>query len=580
MASEQAHVEAPLALSKYSKRVTLKTISGRPDGGAGLIGQRVVVGGCVEVLQTKLPFFRSIIKAFGGEQRIREKFDSIIPKPPQQSISILQVSDGSCVPSLLMTVDSGLATPAQVMPTGTCILVEGVLQKPSLQDKEKQVIELKAEKILHIGTVDQDRYPLSKKRLPLELLRDSTHFRPRTTTVASVMRIRNGLTQATYTFFQENGFLYVHVPVITSTDCDGSRENLVVTTLLGRGEVEGDESASVKLEAIRASIKQKSKQVEELKRSDSNKEALAAAVEDLKKTAELVSQLEAKQRQKSGKSALTNAVNFSEDFFSCKAYLSVTGRLHLESYASALGNVYSFGPRFRASSSESKKLLAEMWMVEIELAFSEMEDSMACAVDFLKFVCRWILENCAEDLKFVAKRVDKLVVDRLQLIAAGPFEKISYTEAVEVLKQTTARKFERTIEWGASLTEEHESYLAEEIYKKPVIVYNHPKEIKPFNVRCNDDGKTSAAFDVILPKVGTLIRGSQSEERLNMLSARIKELGLEKKQYEWYLDLRRHGAVKCSGFSFMFDPFILYATGLNDVRDAAPFPRSFGQANN
>lgn len=613
MASEQPHVEAPLALSKYSKRVTLKTISASPDGGVGLIGQRVVVGGwvkssrefrketaapapatapqgpkdvsCVEVLQTKLPFFRSIIKAFGGEQRLREKFDSILPKPPQPSISILQVSDGSCVPSLLVVVESALAPPGQVMPTGTCILVEGVLQKPSLQDKEKQVIELKAEKILHIGTVDQDRYPLSKKRLPLELLRDSTHFRPRTTTVASVMRIRNGLTQATYTFFQENGFLYVHVPVITSTDCDGSGENFVATTLLGRGKHEDqsprDESASVKLETIKASIKEKSKQIEELKRSESNKEALGAAVEDLKKTTELVSQLEAKQRQKSGKSVQTNAVvNFSEDFFSCKTNLSVSGRLHLESYASALGNVYSFGPRFRASRSESKKLLAEMWMVETEMAFSQLEDSMECAVDFLKFVCRWIMENCAEDLKFVAKRVDKLVLDRLQLIATAPFEKISYTEAVKVLKQLSERRFERKVEWGAPLTEEHERYLAEEIYKKPVIVYNHPKELKPFNVRCNEDGKTCAAFDVIVPKVGTLIRGSQSEERFNMLSARIKELGLEKQQYEWYLDLRRHGAVKCSGFSFMFDPYILYATGLNDVRDAVPFPRSFEQANN
>lgn len=279
------------------------------------------------------------------------------------------------------------------------------------------------------------------------------------------MRIRNGLTQATYAFFQENGFLYVHAPVITATDCDGSGESFVATTLIGRVKHDDrNESASVKLETIKGSIKEKSKQVEELKRSESNKEALAAAVQDLKKTAELVSQLEAKQRQKSGKSVQTNAVvNFSEDFFSCKTNLSVSGRLHLESYASALGNVYSFGPRFSTARSESKKLLAEMWMVETEMAFSQLEvmffhiflfsltnddlflilfalfvqsqDSMECAVDFLKFVCRWILENCAEDLKFVAKRVDKLVLDRLQLIAAGPFEKISYTEAVKVLKQ-------------------------------------------------------------------------------------------------------------------------------------------------
>ncbi|KAG6417229.1 hypothetical protein SASPL_119382 [Salvia splendens] len=582
MTSEQAPaqspVESPLPLSKYSKRVTIDSISGRPDGGPGLIGRRVVVGGwvkssrefkmeaaapppaaggpkdisCVEVLQTKLPFFRSIIKVFGGEQRIRDKIDSIIPKPPQPSISILEIGDGSCVSSLQVVVDSALAWPAQVMPNGTCILVEGAFQKPSLPDrKQKHTIELKADKLLHLGTVDHDRYPLSKKRLPLELLRDSAHFRPRTTTVASVVRIRNGLTQAAFAFFRENGFLHVQTPVTTVTDASGgARESLL--------HMEATLPDGVKAETIRASIKEKSKKIEELKRSGSNKEALAAAVQDLKKTTELAELVEGEQRR-------------------TRTYLSASGRLHLESHASALGNVCSFGPRFRACSPESRKVLAEIWMVEIEVAFSELKDSMQCAMDFLKSICRWIMQSSVEDLKFMAKRVDKHVVDRLQLIAEGPFEKITYTEAVKVLKQA---KNERTIEWGAPLSEEHESVLAEEIYKKPVIVYNHPKELKPFNARCNDDGETCAAFDVIVPKVGTVIRGSQSEERLNMLSGRIKELGLEKKQYEWYLDLRRHGAVKCSGFSFAFDTFVLYATGLNDVRDATPFPRSIGQPNN
>ncbi|KAK6163674.1 hypothetical protein DH2020_000538 [Rehmannia glutinosa] len=528
MESEQPHVEDQISLSKYSKRVILETILGRPDGGVGLIGRRIVVGGwvnrpassekepavqapeavgpkdvsCVEVLQSRLPFFRSIIKVFGGDHhRMRDKLDTIIPKPPQPSISILQISDGSCVSSLRVLVDSALASPSHVMPTGTCILAEGIVQKPLLQDKE--IIELKAEKIVHVGLVDQDRYPLSKKRLPLELLRDSTHFRPRTTTVASVMRIRNALTQATNTFFHENRFLYVQVPIITTTDSQGSSEIFQVTTLLAKQKAD-DQSA---------------------------------ATDDFE---ELASQLEAKQKQKSGKNSVqTDKVNFSEDFFSCKTYLTVSGRLHLESYASALGNVYSFGPRFRANKFDSKKFLAEMWMVELEMAFSELE-----------------------------------------LIVTGPFEKISYTEAVETLKQVTERKFETKVEWGVSLSEEHESYLTEEIYKKPLIIYNHPKELKPFNIRLNDDGKTAAAFDVIVPKVGALIRGSQSEERINMLSTRIKELGLEKKQYEWYLDLRKHGSVRCCGFSFLFDPLVLYATGLNDVRDAVPFPRSFGKANN
>ncbi|KAG8387317.1 hypothetical protein BUALT_Bualt02G0008700 [Buddleja alternifolia] len=605
MASEQAHVEAPLTLSKYSKRAILETLLSRPDGGIGLIGQRVVIGGwvkssrefrkevppsagapppavevvghkdatCVEVLQSKLPFFRSILKAFIGEHPIREKLDPVLPKPPQPSISILQVSDGSCVPSLQVLVDSALASPIQVMPTGTCILVEGILQKPSLQGKE--TIELKTEKILHIGTVDQDRYPLSKKRLPLELLRDSTHFRPRTTTVASVMRIRNTLNQATYTFFQQNGFLHVQVPIITTVDSEGHGDIFHVTTRLGKHKAEDQNPTheGIKIEDIKASIKEKSKKIEELKRTESNKEAVAAAILDLKKATDLASRLESKSKDQAAKSK-------SEDYFHCRTNLTNSGRLHLESYACALGNVYAYGPRFEAKRFESKKMLAEMWTVEIEMAFSQLEDSMECASDFLKFMCKWVLENCGEDLKFVSKRVDRLVVDRLQLIASGSFEKISYTEAVQVLQQVTKRKFEAKVEWGVHLSEEHESYLTEEIYKKPLIIYDHPKDLKPFYVRLNDDGKTVAAFDVILPKVGTLIRGSQSEERFNMLSARIKELGLEKKQYEWYLDLRKHGAVKCSGFSFLFDPLVLYATGLNDVRDAVPFPRSFGKANN
>ncbi|KAG8387318.1 hypothetical protein BUALT_Bualt02G0008800 [Buddleja alternifolia] len=574
MASEQDHVEAPLALSKYSKRAILETLLSRPDGGTGLIGQRTVIGGwvkssrefrkevpqsveapppavevgehkdatCMEILQSKLPFFRSILKAFGGEHRIREKLDAILPKPPQPSISILQVSDGSCVPSLQVLVDSALASPSQVMPTGTCILVEGILQKPSLQGKE--TIELKTEKILHIGTVDQDRYPLSKKRLPLELLRDSTHFRPRTTTVASVMRIRNTLNQATYTFFQQNGFLHVQVPIITTVDSEGHGEIFHVTTLLGKHNAEDQNPTheGIKIEDIKASIKE--------------------------------------TESKSKDHAAESKVNLSEDYFNCETNLTNSGRLHLESYACALGNVYAYGPRFEAKRFESKKMLAEMWTVEIEMAFSHLEDSMECASDFLKFMCKWVLENCDEDLKFVSKRVDRLVVDRLQLIASGSFEKISYTEAVQVLKQVTERNFEAKVEWGVPLNEEHESYLTDEIYKKSLIIYDHPKELKPFHVRLNDDGKTVATFDVIIPKVGTIIRGSQNEERFNLLSARIKELGLEKKQYEWYLDLRKHGAVKCSGFSFLFDPLVLYATGLNDVRDAVPFPRSFGKANN
>ncbi|XP_031121735.1 asparagine--tRNA ligase, cytoplasmic 2 [Ipomoea triloba] len=593
--SEPAPVDTPVTLSEYTNRVTLKTVFERNDGGMGFAGRRIVIGGwvkssreirkdpepapedvgtkdvsCVEVLQSRIPLIRSIMKVFGGgDFRVREKLDSAVQKLPQPSVSFLQLSDGSCVQSLQVVVDSELGRPCQVMPTGTCILAEGILQPVSL--KGKHVIELKADKVLHLGTVDQNKYPLTRKRLPLELLRDCCHFRTRTTTVASVMRIRSALTQATHSFFQDNEFLFVQVPVITSTVFEECSKKFLVSTVLPK---DGSSTDGISLEAIKASINEKSKQIEELRRSGSNKEAVVAAIQDLKKTTELVSKLEAKGKPKSGTSLEEDKFDLCQDFFSSQMYLTVSGRLHLESQACALGNVYTYGPRFRAEKSESKKSLIEMWMFETEIAFSALEDAVQCAEDLLKFVCKYVLEKSAEDVNFLSKRVDKTIVENLQFMTSGSLEKISYTEAVEILKQVTEKKFESNIEWGVPLSDEHTSYLVDEIYKRPVIIYNHPKEAKPFYVRLNDDAKTVAAFDLLLPKVGTLVRGSQSEERLNILSSRIEELGLSKQQYEWYLDLRRHGAVKSSGFSLMLDSLVLFATGLSDIRDVVPFPIS------
>ncbi|KAI7984254.1 Asparagine--tRNA ligase, cytoplasmic 2 [Camellia lanceoleosa] len=616
-----ATATAPVVtFSKYSKRVILKTILGRGDGGVGLVGDRVVIGGwvktskevtkkpvpppvvegskdvtCVEIIPTRLPFFRSIMKVFvGSHEPVREKLDSVVqklppPPPPLQQSSlfaVLQVSDGSCAASLQVLVDSSIERPSQVMPTGTCILAEGFLQQP--EEPGKHAVELKVAKLLHVGTVDQDKYPLSKKRLPLDMLRDFSHFRPRTTTVASVARIRNGLTQATHTFFMTNGFLYVQVPIITTADCEGFSEKFHVSTLLGekikQEVITTDDTAGISSETVKASIKEKNKQIEVLQRSDSNKEALAAALQDLQITSELVALMEAKEAAKqkfeSKASVKPVLVDFSEDFFSRQTYLTVSGRLHLESYARALGNVYSFGPRFQAQKSESKRNVAEMWMVEVEMAFSQLEDAINCAHDLLKSVSQWALDNCSEDLKFLSKRVDQTIEDRLKKMTSSSFRRISYEAAVEVLKQVKDKKFEATIELGAPLTEEHESYLADEIYKMPVIIDSYPKELKPFYVRLNDDGETVAAFDMIVPKVGKLIRASQNEERLSFLTTRIMELGLPKEQYEWYLDLRRHGTVIHSGFSLAFDLLVAYATGLIDVRDVIPFPRSHGKANN
>ncbi|XP_076915199.1 asparagine--tRNA ligase, cytoplasmic 2-like [Bidens hawaiensis] len=614
----------PVDLSKYSKRVLLKTIMDRGDGVLWLIDQRVVVGGwvkssremrkdpvpgaqppaggdakavdggkdvkCVEVFQSRIPFLRSIIKVFSGNVvHTKEKLETVFPKQATPSVSILQINDGSSVISLQVMVDSSIAPPSQLLPTGTCILAEGVLQKPSLQGKH--VIELKAEKLLHIGVVDHDTYPLSKRGLPLARLRDCVHFRPRTTTVASVMKIRNGLNQASHTFFQNHGFIHVEVPIITATNTEGfsnvfqvSSSNFSAKDSKKDEPVSTNNTENIDLETVKLAIVEKTKKVEELKRTDSNKEALNVAVQDLHKTNLLAAELEArsksKLRSKSKSKSKTENVVKDDGFFSNQAFLTTSGSLHLESCASALGHVYAFGPRFQADKSDSKKYVAEKWMVETEIAFSELEEAMNCAEDFLKFVSNWISENCYESLHFLSKRVDRTIPDRLSSLASTVFKKITYTTAVEVLSKVTDKTFETKIEWGVALTEEHESYLVDEFYKKPVIIYDHPKELKPFNVRLNDDGKTVASFDVIIPKVGAVIRGSQKEERLSQLSKRITELELKKDQYEWYLDLRKQGTVKHSGFNVTFDVMVLFATGLNDVRDAVPFPRHQGKIHN
>ncbi|KAG2672650.1 hypothetical protein I3760_13G052300 [Carya illinoinensis] len=421
------------------------------------------------------------------------------------------------------------------------------------------------------------------KKLPIERLRDYSQFRPRTTTVASVTRISNALTLATHIFFQHQGFLHMHAPVITTTDCEGFTEKFQVTTLLDKvDKMEKPntvmETEGVSLEVIKSAAKEKTMLVEELKRSGSNKEALAAALVDLKKTNELASQFEAREKSKSETSLLKAVkLNFSEDFFSCQTYLTVSGRLHLESYACALGNVYSVGPRFRADCAGN---VAERSVIEIEMAFSQLEDAMSCADDFFKFLCKWVLDNCPEDMKFVSKQIDKTCIDRLQSLISGKVEKISYAETVDVLGKVEDKKFEIELKWGSALTAEHLSYLVEVIHKKPVMIYNYPKEVKPFYARLNDDGKTVAAFDLVVPKARTLISGSQNEERLDILSSRIKELGLPREQYEWYLDLRRHGTVEHSGFSLGLDQMILFTTGLSDARDVIPFPRSYARADN
>ncbi|MCL7032112.1 hypothetical protein MKW94_017015 [Papaver nudicaule] len=600
---------------KYSKRVLLKTILCRSDEGLGLVGQRVVVGGwvksskvlplheipslrttlmtrpsqrdvsCTEIFQSRIPLFRSIFKVLNHNKPsgspAREGLDQS-PSKPVPNKAYLQISDGSCVPSLQVLLHSSIASLSKFTSTGTSILVEGVLKESSLEGKHK--IELQVEKLLHVGMVDSNKYPLSKTRLPLDFLRNYSHFRPRTTTLASVTRIRSALTYGTHTFLQNNGFLHVNMPVITSIDSKGFSEKFHVTAHLEKEDkkekheelVMHDNTGSINLQAVRAAIKEKSDRIDELKRSESNKESLALAVQDLKKANELALQLETREKKHNKSSAQHGPLGISDDFFHSQMYLTVSSQLHLESYANSLGSVYTIGPTFSAEKNLSAKHLAEMWMVEVEIGFAELEDVMNCAEDYLKFLCRWVLDKCSSDLIFASKRIDKEVTDRLQLVSSSSFEKITYTDAIKVLQEVPDKKFESKIEWGVALTEEQESYLADVVYNKPVIIYNHPKGINPFFVRLNEDKRTGATFQVVLPKTGTLIRGSQKEERFDIISKRMHELGLPREQYDWYLELRRNGTVLHSGFNLELDHMVLFSTGLVDIRDVIPFPRSYG----
>ncbi|KAF2292532.1 hypothetical protein GH714_025257 [Hevea brasiliensis] len=538
----------PLILPfKYSNRVVLKTILERSDGGVGLVGEKVVIGGWVraskEVRKDPPPQLQpedndEATASLGHKMPAAWRFSKLeYPySGPYRRFS-----------GVVVTMQFSDDFPVGSRPIGTCILAEGVIHQ--LSEQGKQGIEFKVEKILHIGAVEDDKYLLSRKRLPLETLRDYSHFRPRTNTVASLTRIRSALAFATRTFFQDNGFLSVEVPIMTITDGEGFSTKFRVTTVPVK-EVEKeqpeitDSTDGTNLEIVKAAIKEKSNLIQQLQRSDSDREALVAAQQDLLKTSQLLSQLEEKEKLRLEALRKASKAQVPEDFFSQPTYLTVSGVLHMESYACALGNVYSFGPRFRADRRGTAKQVVETWMVEAEMAFSELEDAMNCAEDYFMFLCKWVLDNCSSDMKFVSKRIDKTRTNLLESMISFSYERITYTEAVNALKNVADRKFETQPEWGIELTSQHLRYLVDEIYKRPVILYNFPKELKPFYVRLNDDGKTVAAFDMVIPRGGTFITGNQKEERFNLLN--------EREQYEWYLDLRRYGTVKHSGFTLGF----------------------------
>ena len=352
-------------------------------------------------------------------------------------------------------------------------------------------------------------YPLQKKRHSFEYLRTIAHLRPRTNTFAAVFRVRSLIAYSIHKFFNERNFVYVHTPIITGSDCEGAGEMFRLTTL---------------------------------------------DLENVPKTDDL-------------------AIDFSKDFFGKETNLTVSGQLSAEAYAMAFRNVYTFGPTFRAEKSNTARHAAEFWMVEPEIAFADLKDDMELAEDLLKYIINYVLENAPEEIKFFNDFVDKGLIERLENIVANDFGKVTYTEAVEILKKADV-KFEFPVEWGIDLQTEHERYLTEQVFKKPVFVTDYPKDIKAFYMKLNDDQKTVAAMDLLVPVIGEIIGGSQREDRLDILTNRIKEMGLKEEDYWWYLELRKYGGTRHAGFGLGFERCVMYLTGMANIRDVIPFPRT------
>lgn len=378
----------------------------------------------------------------------------------------------------------------------------------------KQKWEIQAEKIELLGRCDSEEYPLQKKRHSFEFLRTIAHLRPRTNTQGAVLRVRNALAFATHQFFQERGFLYVQTPIITASDCEGGGQQFLVTSL----------------------------------------------------------NLDKPPRHSDG------SVDFTQDFFQKPAYLTVSGQLNGETLACALSDIYTFGPTFRAENSNTSRHLAEFWMIEPEMAFADLNDNKECAEAYLKYVVKYALEKCSEDLQFFDALIEKGLLDRLRHVAESPFAHMTYTQAIDVL-QKSGKTFAFPVEWGADLQSEHERYLAEEYCKKPVILSDYPEKIKAFYMRANPDGKTVAAMDVLVPKIGEIIGGSQREERLDVLKCKIVDFDLKEEDYWWYLQLRQYGTVPHAGFGAGFERLIQFVTGMENIRDVIPFPRYPGHAD-
>jgi asparaginyl-tRNA synthetase len=435
--------------------------------------------------------------------------------------SFLELNDGSSFGNIQVIAPSALVnyeSEIKRLTVGCSVSVDGLVKS---SPGKGQATEVEARSVTVHGWSDPESFPIQKKGASFEFLRTVAHLRPRTNTFGAMARVRNCVCRSIHDFFQEEGFLYVHTPLITASDCEGAGAMFKVTTL------------------------------------------------DIDKPPRVP--------HPSPLPAGEGTVDFAQDFFQRAAYLTVSGQLEAETYACGLGKCYTFGPTFRAENSNTPRHLAEFWMVEPEAAFFELTDNMDLAERFLKRIFRDVLDRCAEDMEFFRDRIDKTVIDTLQHVMGSSFIRLPYTEAIKIL-EASGRQFEFPVGWGHDLQAEHERFLTEEHFKSPLILYDYPRTIKPFYMKLNDDGRTVRAMDVLVPKVGEIIGGSQREERLDVLEARIKEQGLNPEGYWWYLDLRRYGTVPHSGFGLGVERVLLFITGMANIRDVIPYPRTPGSA--
>ena len=432
-------------------------------------------------------------------------------------LSFIHLHDGSCFDPVQVVAPRELPnyeSEVRKLTSGCSVIATGTL---AASQGQGQALEIQAESVDVVGWVDDPEvYPIQPKKTSFEYLREVAHLRPRTNTLGAVARVRHCLSMAVHRYFHEHGFFWVHTPIITASDAEGAGAMFRVSTLD------------------------------------------LAHLQNVPRTPD-------------------GHTDFTQDFFGKEAFLTVSGQLNVESYCLALSKVYTFGPTFRAENSNTSRHLAEFWMVEPEIAFADLNDDADLAESFLKYILTALLDERADDLKFFAERIDKTCMDRVERFVSSPFERLSYGDAIAALEKS-GKAFEFPVSWGMDLQSEHERWLTEEHVKAPVVVMNYPKDIKAFYMRMNDDERTVAAMDVLAPGIGEIIGGSQREERLDRLDLRLKELGLDPKVYWWYRDLRRYGTVPHAGFGLGLERMIVYATGMANIRDVIPFPRTPGNA--